>query len=180
MASGTIRGTGYISGHYWLELEWSNSTVNSTTSSTTVKTWLCSDWSANWSATKNGSTNINGSNVSWSSAVDVSHGSSGGRTLIYTRSGHQITHNADGTKSITISGTYTPNASISGQTLGTMSASGTVTLNDTNGTVVNPNTWVWNGSAWVRGKGCWVWDGGAWVQIDAMKAWTGSGWVDTK
>jgi hypothetical protein len=182
MASGVIVGTKYISGgHYWIELHWSNSTVSSTQSDTIVKTYFCSDWAVNFSASKSGSTSVNGSNLSWSSGADVSHGSSLEKTLIYTRSAVRTTHNADGTKSITISGTYTPNVTISGYgTLGTMSASGTAVLNDVNGTVINPNTWVWTGSSWVRGSACRVWNGDSWVQIDLMKAWSGGGWYNTQ
>jgi hypothetical protein len=182
MASGTIKGSTYISGHYWIELKWSNSTVNSTTSATTVSTYFCSDWSANFSATKNGSTSVNGSNLSWSDGTDVNHSNgSTQRTLIYTRSAVNVTHNSDGNKSITISGTYVPNISIGSYgTIGTMSASGTAVLNDVNGTVINPNTWCWTGSSWVRGKACRVWNGSSWTQIDLMKAWTGSSWVNTR
>jgi hypothetical protein len=181
MASGIIKGSTYISGHYWLELHWSNSTYSSTQSNTTVKTYFCSDWSANYSAAKSGSTSVNGSNVSWSSDVNVSHGNgSVQKTLIYTRSNVRVTHNTDGTKSITISGTYSPNITISGYgTISTMSASGTAVLNDVNGTIVNPNTWVWTGSAWVRGKAMRVWDGDGWVQVDALKVWNGS-WVNSR
>lgn len=189
MASGTIVGTKYHDGHYWIELAWSSSTVKSGTatvageSNVTVKTYFCSDWSANFSATKNGSTTVNGSALSWSSGTDVSHGNgSVQKTLVYTRSAVRVTHNLDGTKSITISGNYTPNISISGSNLGTMSASGTATLNDlyTATPVVNPNTWVWTGSVWKRGTACRVWDGDSWVEIDLMKAWTNTSWVNTQ
>lgn len=182
MASGIITGTKYISGgHYWIELHWSNSTVNSTTSTTTVKTYFCSDWAISFSATKNGNTTINGSSSNWSSTADVNHGTGLKKTLIYTRSNYNITHNADGNKTITISGNYTPNANLGSYgTLGTMYASGSAVLNDVNGTVINPNTWVWTGSSWVRGKACSVWTGSNWSQIDLMKAWTGSSWVNTR
>lgn len=183
MASGTIVGTKYIdTGHYWIELAWTDSTVNATTSSVTVKTYFCSDWSASFSSSKNGTTVVNGSSESWSSGQDVSHpDGSVKKTLIHTRTGVSVTHNADGTKSITISGTYTPNITITGYgTLGTMSASGTAVLNDVNGTEVIPLIWIWNGTAWVRAKHFNVWDGASWTQIDALKVWNGTAWVNSK
>jgi hypothetical protein len=186
MASGTIVGTKYISGgHYWLELVWTDSTVTtgpSGTSSVVVKTYFCSDWSANFSATKNGSTTVNGSALNWSSGVDISHpDGTVKKTLVYTRSGVSVTHNADGTKSITISGTYTPNITISGYgTLGTMSASGTAVLNDVYTPPAVPPTWVWTGSAWVRAKAVKVWDGTVWTTGDAVKAWTKTAWNSSK
>lgn len=183
MAGGTITGTTYISGHYWIELVWSDSIVNTTTSSVTVKTYFCSDWSANYSADKNGTTVINGASQTWSSPTDVSH-SNGAvqKTLVHSSTSQSVTHNSDGTKSITISGTYSPNIDIVGYgTLGTMSASGTAVLSDTNGTEYLPTINVWNGTAWVHAKHLYVWDGGSWVQSAGMKVWSSAlSWVDSK
>jgi hypothetical protein len=182
MAGGTITGNTYISGHYWLELVWTDSIVNSTTSSVTVKTYFCSDWSASFTSSKNGNTTVNGSSLDWTSNTDVSHSNgSVQKTLVYTRSGVSVTHNADGTKSITISGTYSPNITITGYgTISTMSASGTAVLSDTNGTEVIPNMWIWNGTAWVRAKHFYVWDGGSWVHCQSFLAWNGTSWATTK
>jgi hypothetical protein len=189
MASGTIKGTTYISGHYWLELDWTDSTVtNGTstvagTSNVVVKTYFCSDWSASFSASKNGTTTINGTQQSWTSTTDVNHSNgSTQRTLVWTSTAQRVTHNLDGTKTITISGTYTPNITITGYgTISTMSASGSAVLNDVyTVTEVIPNTWVWTGTAWKRGTHLRVWDGDSWVQCDLMKAWTGSAWNNTK
>jgi hypothetical protein len=183
MASGTITGTTYISGHYWIELVWTDSIVNTTTSSVTVKTYFCSDWSASYSADKNGTTVINGTSQSWSSPTDVSH-SNGAvqKTLVHTSTSQSVTHNADGTKSITISGTYSPNIDIVGYgTLGTMSASGTAVLSDTNGTEYIPTINVWNGTSWVHATHLYVWDGGSWVHSAGLKVWSGgASWVNSK
>lgn len=181
MASGTIKGTTYISGHYWLELDWTDAISSATTSSVTVKTYFCSDWSANFTSSKTGTTVINGNTESWTSATDVSHADgSVQRTLVHTRTGVSVTHNADGTKSITISGTYVPNITITGYgTISSMSASGTAILSDTNGTEVIPKVWVWNGSAWVRATHLRVWDGDSWVQCSALKVWNKTAWVNS-
>lgn len=178
--NGTIKGTTYIQGHYWLELDWSDIVVDTTHSSCTVKTYFVSDWAANFTASKNGSTTVNGSALSWTSSADVNHGNSLERTLVHSRSGVNVTHNADGTKSITISATYTPNITITGYgTISTMSASGTAVLSDTL-TEIIPLMYIWNGTAWVRAKHFKVWDGSDWGDCNYIRIWNGTSWVVTK
>jgi hypothetical protein len=176
MASGVIVGGKYISdGHYWLELHWSSTSSQGTNSSTvSVTTYFCSDWAVNFTASKSGSTSINSNNAGWTSDVDVSHGTGTAKTAIYTRSGFTVTHGADGKATIPISGTYTPNASISGYgTLGAMSVSGSGVLDSLSAISMkfwNGSNWtggyvkVWNGSAWVAPKGIYIWNGSSWIQ----------------
>jgi hypothetical protein len=176
MASGIIVGTKYIeNGRYWIELHWSSSGSQGTNSSTVdVTTYFCSEWAVNFTASKNGNTSVNGSNLTWTSATDINHGTGIARTAVYTRSDVAVTHGADGKASITISGTYVPNVTISGWgTLGTMSASGTATLDSLSAISMkfwNGSNWtggyvkVWNGSAWVAPKGIYVWNGSSWIQ----------------
>lgn len=183
MASGVITGNTYESGHYWIELDWTDGIINSTTSSVTVKTYFCSDWATNFTASKDGTTTINGTQQSWTSNTDVNYSNgSVQKTLVWSSQAQSVTHNADGTKSITISGTYTPNITVNGTLIGTMTASGTVALSDTNGTEVIPNLWVASGgTTWVRAKHFYVFDGSSWIHCQSMKACSGgTTWVSTK
>lgn len=184
MAGGTITGNTYISGHYWIELDWTDNIVNSTTSSVTVKTYFVSDWSASFSSSKDGTTTINGTQQSWTSNTDINHSNgSAQRTLVWTAQAQSVTHNADGTKSIIISGTYTPNITITGYgTISTMSASATVSLSDTNGTEYIPSVYVWSGgTSWVKAKHVYAWDSGSWVHLDTLKVWSGgTAWASSK
>lgn len=123
--SGSIR-----SGKYTLRVDWSatQSVANNTSKITCVMYLVqASGWSLNIAARSGNTTTIAGSSSSWSSpAIN----NSGGKTtkLASVTSGN-ITHNADGTKSVTISATYKIEATISGTYYDTITASATVTLN---------------------------------------------------
>lgn len=123
--SGSIR-----SGKYTLRVDWSaTQSVANNTSKITCAMYLvqASGWSLNISSRSGNTTTIAGSSSSWSSPA-ISN--SGGKTtkLASVTSGN-ITHNADGTKSVTISATFKIEATISGTYYGTITASQTVTLN---------------------------------------------------
>lgn len=123
--SGSIR-----SGKYTLRVDWSaTQSVANNTSKITCAMYLvqASGWSLNISGRSGNTTTIAGSSSSWSSPA-ISN--SGGKTtkLASVTSGN-ITHNADGTKSVTISATFKIEATISGTYYGTITASQTVTLN---------------------------------------------------
>lgn len=123
--SGSIR-----SGKYQLRVDWSaTQSVANNTSKITCAMYLvqASGWSLNISARSGNTTTIAGSSSSWSSPA-INNG--GGKTtkLASVTSGN-ISHNADGTKSVTISATFKIEATISGTYYGTITASQTVTLN---------------------------------------------------
>lgn len=73
-------------------------------------------------ATKTASCTINGTKYTWSGSV----GGNGDKTLISKT--QTVTHNTDGTKSISISASITLDISWSGSQIGTISNSGTMTL----------------------------------------------------
>ena len=177
LPSGKIVGTKYISSRYWMEIRWSSKqNVSSNNSSVTVEMWLVSgdDGSINYTATKDGSITINGTTTAFDSTTDVSHGSGGGATKIYTKT-VTIAHNSDGKKSIGLSGWFKPAVSISGNATGTWSVSGTANLGaiavgtaniyrGDSGGWDQGQAWVYNGSAWKKAVKVYVYNGSAWKQ----------------
>lgn len=127
--SGSFSGS-ILSGKYKLRVDWSaTQNVGSNTSKVTCAFYLvqASSWSLNISSRTDNEATINGTKQTWTS-VAVSNG--GGKTtkLGSVTSGN-ITHNADGTKSITISAKFNIEATISGTYYSAITASATVTLN---------------------------------------------------
>lgn len=127
--SGSFSGS-ILSGKYKLRVDWSaTQNVGSNTSKVTCAFYLvqASSWSLNISSRTDNEATINGTKQTWTS-VAVSNG--GGKTtkLGSVTSGN-ITHNADGTKSITISAKFNIEATISGTYYSAITASTTVTLN---------------------------------------------------
>lgn len=127
--SGSFSGS-ILSGKYKLRVDWSaTQNVGNNTSKVTCAFYLvqASSWSLNISSRTDNEATINGVKSTWTS-VAVSNG--GGKTtkLGSVTSGN-ITHNADGTKSITISAKFNIEATISGTYYSAITASATVTLN---------------------------------------------------
>lgn len=123
--SGSIAG-----GKYKLRVDWSaTQSVSNNTSKVTAVMYLVqvSGWSLNVTGRDDNRTTINGTAIPWTSPA-VSN--SGGKTTkLGTVISRNITHNADGTKSITISAVYNIKATISGTYYSSITASDTVTLN---------------------------------------------------
>ena len=127
--SGSFSGS-ILSGKYKLRVDWAaTQNVGNNTSKVTCAFYLvqASSWSLNISSRTDNEATINGAKSTWTS-VAVSNG--GGKTtkLGSVTSGN-ITHNADGTKSITISAKFNIEATISGTYYSAITASTTVTLN---------------------------------------------------
>jgi hypothetical protein len=122
--SGSIR-----SGNYKLRVDWSASqSVTNNTSKITCALYLvqASSWSLDISGRTGNTCTINGVEHTWS-APAISNG--GGKTTkLATVTSGNISHNADGTKSVTISATYKIMATISGTYYDTITASATVAL----------------------------------------------------
>lgn len=115
-----------VNGHYVWKVEWSISqSVANNTSTLTAKIYLINDYSISVKATSGHSLTINGVKYSFSSPAI----SSKGTHLIATINSNPIAHNADGTKSVTISLSYKVDANLSGTYYGTITASGTATFN---------------------------------------------------
>lgn len=127
--SGSFSGS-IMSGKYKLRVDWSaTQNVGNNTSKVTCAFYLvqASSWSLNISSRTDNEATINGTKSTWTS-VAVSN--SGGKTtkLGSVTSGN-IAHNADGTKSITLSAKFNIEATISGTYYSAITASTTVTLN---------------------------------------------------
>lgn len=118
-----------LSGNYKLRVDWAASqNISNNTSKITAVIYLvqASSWSLNIGTRSDNSTTINGTKYTWStSAIN----NSGGKTTkLATVTSGNITHNADGTKSVTISTTFNLEATISGSYRGSITASATITL----------------------------------------------------
>lgn len=127
--SGSFSGS-IVNGNYKLRVDWSaTQNVTNNTSKITAVMYLvqASSWSLSISSRADNETTINGTEHTWSSPA-ISNG--GGKTTkLATVTSGNITHNADGTKSVTISATFNIRATLSGTYRGTITASQTITLN---------------------------------------------------
>lgn len=101
--------------------ETATSTANNT-STLSIKLVLKRPSSISSTATKTASCTINGTKYTWSGSI----GGSGDKTLISKT--QTVTHNTDGTKSISISASIDLNISWSGSQIGTISGSATMAL----------------------------------------------------
>lgn len=127
--SGSFSGS-ILSGNYKLRVDWSASqNVSGNTSKITCVMYLvqASSWSLNIASRSDNKTTINGTAYTWTSPAISNSG--GKTTKLATVTSGNIAHNADGTKSVTISATFELNATISGSYRDTITASATVTLN---------------------------------------------------
>lgn len=127
--SGSFSGS-ILSGNYKLRVDWSaTQNVGSNSSKITAVMYLvqASSWGLNIASRSDNKTTINGTAYTWTSPA-INNG--GGKTTkLATVTSGNITHNADGTKSVTISVTFELNATISGTYRDTITASDTITLN---------------------------------------------------
>lgn len=109
------------------KIVWSASqSVTNNTSTITCKHYLVND--ATFSLYINGRTNsctVGGVEKSFSSS---SISTSGGSSIHLGTTTHTVSHNADGTKSVTIKGVFNIQATLSGTYYSSLTASGTVTL----------------------------------------------------
>lgn len=127
--SGSFSGS-ILSGNYKLRVDWTaTQNVSGNTSKITCTMYLiqASSWGLGIATRSDNVTTINGTRYTWTSPA-ISNG--GGKTTkLATVTSGNIAHNADGTKSVTISSTFELNATISGTYRDTITASATVTLN---------------------------------------------------
>lgn len=122
--SGSIR-----SGNYKLRVDWSaTQSVSGNTSKITATMYLvqASSWGLSIASRSDNKATISGTGYTWTSPAISNSG--GKTTKIGTVTSGNIAHNADGTKSVTITATFEINATISGTYYDTITASATVTL----------------------------------------------------
>ena len=118
-----------LSGNYKLRVDWSaTQSISNNTSKITAVMYLvqASSWGLNINTRSDNSTTINGTKYTWSSPAINNNG--GKTTKLATVTTGNIAHNADGSKSVTISATFQLNATISGTYRDTITASATITL----------------------------------------------------
>ena len=122
--SGSIR-----SGDYKLRVDWTaTQSVSGNTSKITATMYLvqASSWSLNISGRSDNKTTINGTAYTWTSPAISNSG--GKTTKLATVTSGNIAHNADGTKSVTITAVFEIGATISGTRYETITASATINL----------------------------------------------------
>ena len=122
--SGSIR-----SGNYKLRVDWSaTQSVSGNTSKITATMYLvqASSWSLNIASRSDNKTTINGTGYTWTSPAISNSG--GKTTKLATVTSGNIAHNADGTKSVTITAVFEIGATISGTRYDTITATATITL----------------------------------------------------
>jgi hypothetical protein len=122
--SGSIR-----SGNYKLRVDWSaTQSVSNNTSKITATMYLvqASSWSLNIASRDDNRTTINGTGYTWESPAISNSG--GKTTKLATVTSGNIAHNADGTKSVTITAVFEIGATISGTRYDTITATATITL----------------------------------------------------
>ena len=123
--SGSFSGS-INSGHYRLRVDWSASqNISANQSTITANMYLERDYSLYISGRTDNTTSIDGQSGTYSSPA-ISSGS-GGTTHLGTVS-KTVSHNSDGTKSLTISSTFNIRATISGTYYGSIDASANITL----------------------------------------------------
>lgn len=117
--SGSIRD-----GHYKLRVDWSQTkNVSANTSTITCKMYLVNDWSLSINSRSDNTTTIAGTSKTYSSPSISSTGTHSLGTVSQT-----VSHNSDGSKSITIKSVFYLRATLSGTYYESITASATVTL----------------------------------------------------
>lgn len=128
--SGSFSGS-ILGGNYKLRVDWSaTQNVAANTSKITATMYLvqASSWSIGISSRDDNTTTINGVASTWTSPA-INNG--GGKTTkLGTVTSGNISHNADGSKSVTITAVFNIKATISGTYYSSIRASANVTLND--------------------------------------------------
>lgn len=122
--SGSFYGS-IVSGHYKLRVDWSaTQNITNNTSKITATMYLVNDWKLIIGGRSDNSTNIAGTAQAWTSPSINGTGT----TKLGTVTSGNIAHNADGTKSVTISATFNVRATIDGTYYEKITASATITL----------------------------------------------------
>lgn len=127
MAKSGVITNSIHSGHYTLRISWSaTQNITNNTSTITADLYLVQDssWSLNI-GTRSNTLSIDGTSTAITSPA-ISN--SGGRTTLLGSTSKTVSHNADGTRNVTISATFNINATISGTKYTSITASATVQL----------------------------------------------------
>lgn len=126
--SGSFSGS-ILSGNYKLRVDWTaTQSVSGNTSRITATMYLvqASSWGLGIASRSDNKITINGTAYTWTSPAISNTG--GKTTKLASVTSGNIAHNADGTKSVTISATFELNATISGTYQDVITASATINL----------------------------------------------------
>ena len=122
-SSGSFSGS-ICSGHYVLRIDWSQAqNVSANTSTITAKIYLVNDWRLDIGARTANTISIGGTSQGFTSPAVTTTGEHLLDTVTQT-----VTHESDGSKSISISAVFSFAATISGTYYSTISASANITL----------------------------------------------------
>ncbi len=122
-SSGSFSGS-ICSGHYVLKVDWTQTkNVSANTSTVACTISLVNDWSLSVSGRTDNTCTIDGTSNTYSSAAVSSTGTHSFATVSQT-----VSHNSDGSKSLTITAVYNIRATISGTYYSTITATATITL----------------------------------------------------
>ena len=122
-SSGSFSGS-ICSGHYVLRIDWSQAqNVSANTSTITAKIYLVNDWRLDIGARTANTISIGGTSQGFTSPAITTTGEHLLNTVTQT-----VTHESDGSKSISISAVFSFAATISGTYYSTISASANITL----------------------------------------------------
>lgn len=122
-SSGSFSGS-IKDGHYKLQVSWTQTqNVSANTSTITAKMYLINDWSLSINSRSTNYTTIAGTKQTYSSPAISSTGTHLLGTVTQT-----VTHDSDGSKSISMSSVFYIQATLSGTYYDSISASATVTL----------------------------------------------------
>lgn len=181
MASGSFSSS-ILDGHYKLQVNWSESEASSATnkSKVSISCYLVNDWELQV-GDRTLSATINGVAKSWTTTNGGVHGTG---TTYLGGTYEVVTHNADGSKKVTISVTYPINATISGVyyanitatkevTLDTIPRYAVVNINETSKTETT-STYSWTSDLTVS----YIWyklnDSTTWVGVDIADGTSGT------
>lgn len=122
-SSGSFSGSIH-SGHYVLRVDWSQAkNISANTSNITANIYLVNDYNLNVGARTDNVCTIDGSAITFNSPAVRTTGTHLLNTVTKT-----VSHNSDGTKSLTISAVFYIRATISGTYYNSITASATITL----------------------------------------------------
>ena len=115
---------------------------------------------------------INGNTATYTRAASYFTTTSGGESLIASRS-HTVNHNSDGKKSISIGFDTDVHITLNGHTYTTIARSWDVVLDPIK---VVPDVSVMASGSWKSAKGIWVMGGGSWKKADGLSVMASGSW----
>lgn len=165
----------YFSDKYRYIVEWSaNQSEANNTSTITAKTYIesmASTYDLYFSAKKDGNTTIDGQSQNWTYSTGIS--TSGNSKHLINTTTKTVSHESDGSLTLTISSWMDIEVTIKGTYYSRWSTSKSITLDK----IDKAACWVYAGG-WKRSKGIWVYNNG-WKPAKGMWVYN-NGWKPVK